>query len=219
VYDGTVYIGSEVPAGQSYFAAIDAATGDEQWTTPISQYVSSPAVSQSRDELYVGGNETLYALSPADGSELWTFETGEFLRTEPSVRDGTVYIGNRDGLYAVSAETGDEQWFYDTPANNVADTSQAVLGEAVYLTDGDGVSAVARETGDELWRTPSSADQLPLVTSNAVYATAGRGSSFEAFSTATGEKLWELERALNGRPLFSEGRLYGGGVNGVYAFA
>lgn len=47
--------------------------------------------------LYVGcGDDRLYARSPTDGSELWSFRTAGPVAGGPTVADGTVYIQSHD---------------------------------------------------------------------------------------------------------------------------
>jgi len=56
--------------------------------------------------VYVGTNEeNVYALDTSDGSEQWTFETGDAVHSSPAVVGGTVYVGDFSGsLYALTEE-------------------------------------------------------------------------------------------------------------------
>ena len=61
---------------------------------------SSPSISGRA--VYVGSQDSLYALDNASGKELWKFKTGRVLISSPAISDGVVYFGGDDGyLYAV----------------------------------------------------------------------------------------------------------------------
>jgi hypothetical protein len=65
--------------------------------------------------IYVGSSDgRLYALD-SDGSEKWSFATGNVIFSSPAIgADGTVYIGSFDGrLYAVNSD-GSEKWSFAT---------------------------------------------------------------------------------------------------------
>jgi PGF-CTERM protein len=66
--------------------------------------------------VYVGSyDHKLYAVDATEGSEEWSFGTGDLVFPSPTVADGTVYVGNNDSeLYAVDAATGEQEWAFDT---------------------------------------------------------------------------------------------------------
>jgi hypothetical protein len=49
----------------------------------------------------------LFAINP-DGTEKWTFSTGDTVRSSPAIGfDGTIYVGSYDGrLYAIYGDLG-----------------------------------------------------------------------------------------------------------------
>ena len=65
---GVVYVGSR---DNHTVYAFDAATGDEIWSTPTSDWVhTSPAIANGR--VYVGNeNGDVYALRAKNGREVW----------------------------------------------------------------------------------------------------------------------------------------------------
>src|SRR5205085_5727964 len=74
------------------------ASGDQMVSTPI---------LGANGVIYVGAKDagptgTVYALSPADGSTLWSYTTGNLIQSSPALGvDGTLYIGSFDDrLYA-----------------------------------------------------------------------------------------------------------------------
>jgi outer membrane protein assembly factor BamB len=73
-------------------------------------YWSTPAVANGR--IWVGGEDgRLHCVDAANGTEIWTFPTGNGIWSSPCVVDGRVIFGSRDfNLYCVDAETGSEVW-------------------------------------------------------------------------------------------------------------
>lgn len=66
--------------------------------------------------VYVGSDDGyVYALDAADGTQLWTFETGSRVEASPTVVNGTVYVGSSDEyVYALDATDGTQQWAFQT---------------------------------------------------------------------------------------------------------
>ena len=66
--------------------------------------------------VYVGADDsTVYALDSANGGPIWTFQTGDVIRSPAVVSDSVVYAGSNDNmLYALDAATGDLLWQHDT---------------------------------------------------------------------------------------------------------
>ena len=89
--------------------AVDAITGARVWKTTttapaIVEVTASPAVSgASGDEVvFVGDmNGVVYALRARDGTVLWSFTTGSFVYSSPTVSGNQMFVGSDDGmLYA-----------------------------------------------------------------------------------------------------------------------
>ena len=76
--------------------------------------ISSPVISDG--VVYVGStDQSLYALSQADGSLKWKFATRGPILSSPAVGSGLVYFGSLDGnIYAVDVTTGKERWRFAT---------------------------------------------------------------------------------------------------------
>jgi len=67
---------------------------------------SSPTVADGT--VYIGSRDnSVYALDAADGSQQWSFATGDRVRSSPTVVGGTVYVGSNDNsVYAIEASSG-----------------------------------------------------------------------------------------------------------------
>ena len=83
--------------------------------------------------VYAGSDDMhLYALDAATGEMLWSFETGDVIRSTPTVTGGAVYFGSNDNhVYALDAQTGEMLWSHDT--GNWVQHSPVVSGGAVYI--------------------------------------------------------------------------------------
>src|SRR5688572_16819187 len=64
--------------------------------------------------VYIGDMDgEVWALSLADGKEIWKFETDSGFLAAPAVRDGLIYIGDIDGkCYCIDAKSGKEKWHF-----------------------------------------------------------------------------------------------------------
>src|SRR5450759_4818541 len=61
----------------------------------------------------------------------WSYTTGNWVDSSPSVVNGVVYVGSRDGnLYALNAASGTLLWSYAT--GNLIVSSPAVVNKVVY---------------------------------------------------------------------------------------
>lgn len=109
VRNGVVYTAS----GKKSFSAINAITGEVQWSSRIGeQRTSSPAVTENA--VYVGAsNGRLYALQPATGFTLWWVgdEQDYFIYSSPTVADEIIYFRGKDRwLYALETTDGSKLW-------------------------------------------------------------------------------------------------------------
>lgn len=97
VLDGTVFV-----VGEADIYALDAASGDEIWSTGLdSEAASSPTVADGT--VFVPTYDILYALRAATGEDVWTSDIGPGTGSSPTVVDGTLFIGRADSLLALDA--------------------------------------------------------------------------------------------------------------------
>jgi outer membrane protein assembly factor BamB len=113
IADGSLFVGS----WDSYFYAIDAATGREKWRFKTGEdpdthnqvgIRSSAAVVDG--VVYFGCRDShLYALDANTGQKKWAFAgNGSWVVSSPAVRDGKVYFVTSDSslLYELDAKSG-----------------------------------------------------------------------------------------------------------------
>jgi outer membrane protein assembly factor BamB len=160
--DGTVYVGTDTQA----FHAVDARTGEEQWTAYLGRdlHDSSPTVVE--DTVYVGtaGDSSpaasadddtdrggsLVALDAGTGETRWSFEVADWISTTPAVVGGRVYFGDDTGhVRALDADTGEEVWSYATAGR--IPSSPTVANGTLYFGANGMLYALDLETGDPHW--------------------------------------------------------------------
>jgi outer membrane protein assembly factor BamB len=176
--------------------------------------ISSPAVSDG--VLYVGSTDnSLYALSQADGSLKWKFATRGPILSSPAVAGGLVYFGSLDGnIYAVETATGKERWHFATKGErrftapgihgamprtermpdpfDVFMSSPTVAGGMVFVGSGDqNVYALDAASGAVKW-TFSTGDVVhasPAVANGVVYIGSWDRNLY-AIDAASGKERW-----------------------------
>lgn len=150
--DGTVYIGSF----DSYFYALDGATGKTQWTYKTQDHIYSSAALATDSEgvttaVYFGSTDgQLYALDTS-GRLLWKYDTGDPIRCSPvlgAAPEGghIVYFGSGNGVfYALNAITGERRWSINTTSartelrdRNDLNASPALGESGVYFAGESG---------------------------------------------------------------------------------
>ena len=150
VRGGTVYVGGL----EGHVRALDAATGEERWTTRLSEnaFRGPPVVAE--DLLYVVENGVVYGLSTETGEEVWTAD-GSGLGLPVRAGDalyvgGTDYVGDEpSGLVrSYDAATGELRWERRTRAYVDADDQVEYLGTEAPVAVADGVVFVATGYGD-----------------------------------------------------------------------
>ncbi len=228
-YEGTVY-------------ALSTEDGSRQWEYETGGVeASTPAVHD--DTLYVGGraikdddggygtNEfdgCLYALSTADGSERWTFETGnsDIIDSSPVVYDGTVFVGSSDDyVYALDADTGEEEWTFRTGSG--VTSSPAVVDGTLYVGSlDDRVYALSTADGTERWafETSDFVESSPAVVDGTVYV--GNQDQLYALSADDGSERWTYTAGTAGihtpvttAPAVEDGTVYVGSGGTIAALS
>lgn len=113
--------------------------------------------------VYVGGDDgNLYALSLADGSLKWAYETESLIESSPLVWNGTAYYGDDDGeFHAVDVTNGKARWTYKTGGQIISSANhidnRIVFGSydgSVYCLAPDGKLVWKCETQDRVHGTP-----------------------------------------------------------------
>ena len=211
----SVYVG----VGGGRLAALDARNGQMRWTRELGINVQVPPLVDG-DVLYVPttfvgpglegdprGRAKVFALATADGHELWSFETDNYILQTPFRRGDSLYVagvyydpsddvdeGGHEGghfrLYALSAADGALRWTYE---------SEDGFPKSVYATDTvvtfigyqDFVSGVDAATGQLRWRkdTGNWVPALSAVDSTIYFGSAD--TQVHALDVNQGETVWQ----------------------------
>jgi len=145
------------------------------------------------------------AETSSGGDKIWEFETGDWVRSSPTVVDKTVFVGSRDGnVYALDAADGTEQWRFET--GFIVQSSPTVVDGTVFvgswdrnvyaLDKGDGSEQWSFETGNSVRPSPTVVDGTVFVGSrdgNMYALDAADGSEQWRFETGAGNSIWGVE--------------------------
>jgi parallel beta-helix repeat protein len=108
--------------------ALDALTGNQIWNYTI--WDSADYVEIDESSVYIGSNNTVYALDVSTGTEKWT-DTPEDHEAKGLVAGhSSVYVSYGDSLHCLDASTGDTKWAL---TDVDVDYGFYVFGDEVYF--------------------------------------------------------------------------------------
>ncbi|HUG44515.1 MAG TPA: PQQ-binding-like beta-propeller repeat protein [Acidobacteriota bacterium] len=216
VAGGRVYIGDL--AGVVH--AIDAATGEGEWTFQTeSEIKASPVVVG--DRILIGSyDEHLYALSVRDGSVLWKFQAQGPVHSTAAVADGTAYISGCDEIFR-AVRISDGAQAFEIPAGAYTGASPALSGDRAFFgTFNNEVLGVDLTSRSVAWRYAHPQRNFPFQSSAAVadgkVIVGGRDRMIHCLDAATGEARWTfMTRArVDSSPAVAGDRVYVGSNDG-----
>ncbi|MBT2231159.1 PQQ-binding-like beta-propeller repeat protein [Nonomuraea sp. NEAU-A123] len=169
-----------------------------------------------------GGTPTAPSASTAPIHAIgWTYTTGDFIISSPTVADGIVYIGSSDDkVHALDAATGRVSWTYTTGGHVYS--SPAVADGMVYVGSRDKkVHALDAATGRVRWThaTRGEVNSNLAVAGGMVYVGSRDGKVY-ALDGATGRVRWTRPTggAVDSGPAVADGIVYiGSNDDKVYA--
>ncbi len=132
-------------------------TGDKIWSTPAVGNLDGIPV------IYFGSHDNhVYALSAADGNELWRFETEGVVAGKPLILDRMVIVGSFDKkLYALDAFDGSKlwefeggNWFWAGAISNGSTIFAPNMNGHLYALDRSGILQWQFDAGAELVSPP-----------------------------------------------------------------
>jgi outer membrane protein assembly factor BamB len=196
--DGRLFVTctGEFPPPDPVVLSLDAATGEQLWSTPlgVNQLNATPAV--------------------ADGV---VYVTNMGIGVNGSTPPGKVF--------ALDARTGSLRWTATIPVFTGAWAPAVADGRVYALTDDGVLRAFATTDGSPLWTATADAPgnfDSPSVANGVVY-TAGVHGLVQAFDAASGAKLFETNvggQIFGGNAVVAGGMLYvPTEQNGLFAFA
>lgn len=164
---------------EDFMVAIDAATGAEQWRTPIGPIylghdgsedgpISTPALGLGH-AFVVGPRGTLFAMNAQSGEIAWSIDlTQEFgvaapeygFVTSPLLEGDLLLVqvgGESQALCAFDPRTGELRWSVGAgEPNDASPVAMDLAGRRqVVVMNGEDLFAVAPESGELLWQHPA----------------------------------------------------------------
>jgi len=204
VVDGKVYT-----ALSTKVYCLDAANGQEVWSTAVGTkrgIATSPLVTEG---LVIVHNGKLCALDAANGKEVWSNPDIRIANGSPVVWKDLVLCNTDHDLVAVELQTGSLRW--KQPAGG--DSTPVVSGDrcvVVGKTDGHSFAAYALspEGARNLWTKAFTARRYagsPVILGGHAYHFCS--ARHLCVDLETGETKWEVERQSNlSSPIFADGK-------------
>jgi len=172
-----------------------------EWYRPIEAYIPQNAqLIAAGGLIFVSTSRGLYALSAADGSEVWRYDTALPLGNSPTVVDGTVYVGGYDRkLHALQASDGLPLWSFDGAgagysANPLVVDGRVIIGNRdgwMYAIGAQG----APDQGQLIWKfqTGGLIDLSAAYKDGVVYFASNDNFAY-ALRASDGSLVWKSER-------------------------
>lgn len=206
---GTVYFGLD----SGVVNAVDATTGEEEWSYNASRDPISASPILYRGTVYVLTEDAdMYAVEASSGDELWSTSFDGGAPSSPLVYNGDLYFGTTEAFYSVSSSDGDINWDYSKDDTNVM--TPAVASDGVYVYDGGFIYRLSRWNGSEQWGTliGGTIDSV-VIDSNRAYAVS---RSVRSYNRETGSERWSsgIRGRVVGRPAVKDGIMYVSTDNG-----
>ena len=142
---------------------------------------------------YVGNTEgEFYALDAVGGAEIWRYNTGSYIISNPVVDNGIVYASSYNKkLYALDANSGVKRWEFMA---GEALASPVIVKGTLYAGSQDGkLYALDPATGVKRWEF-ATGDKIygtPFVSNGVVYV-GSLDKKLYAIDAVTGIKRWEF---------------------------
>ncbi len=181
-----------------------------QWSfSGEDKFISTASVKDGK--VFIGSRDkSLYAISEADGTQIWKYTALEWIDSTPFVADGKVTFSSKDGhVYCVNTENGALLWKFETGGTS---SSSPIVDEGVVFV-GAGfpekkVYALNAETGSELWSVET--DQMvyssAAVSGDNIYIGSNDGKIY-SLKKSSGEINWTFK--TNGGIYYASPAVFG----------
>ncbi|WP_109474065.1 carboxypeptidase regulatory-like domain-containing protein [Ornithinimicrobium cavernae] len=199
VVDGTVYVAAGIGEAGSVHA-VDAATGERVWRTPIGGGVFfGPAVADGVAVTSSTATGRVVALDTATGAVLW--ERSDTISISlPAIDAGKVYLGTSNSSFtsgsvlALDLLTGAQVW--EAEGHGDTQGSSPVLYDDLVILGSHtagAVSAYDATSGELVWNhfVGSAVTSSVAVTTSGVVLGASQNWGVYALDATSGERLWE----------------------------
>lgn len=204
--DGTVY------AMSGELAALDATTGNTEWTFQLSNlYSSAPRVEHGQVYVTNGAADdtpsTVFALDAATGDVAWRRDLDGTVRTSAAITSQSVVVNTSPGkVYALDVQDGTTRW---TVTLEGAPRTPPVIGDHVHVLDGNGTVYAITQDGSIEWTSTVSSPHGNggLASSDSLVVTA-TADGVTAFRANDGSTEWTAGTSAFGPPSIDTDAVY-----------
>ncbi|KAB7733031.1 PQQ-binding-like beta-propeller repeat protein [Rudanella paleaurantiibacter] len=186
------------------------------WEKQDSSDVGAGIVSDGTYAFYPNTNGNLVALSLADGSVKWRFQTGGKVYSTPALHKNRLVFASTDGtIYCLDTRTGRQRWARKTGKAIVA--SPLIDRKTVYIGSSEGkFRALALKNGAEQWtfdKVNGFIESIPVADKDRVYV-GSWGSTLYALNRQTGalDWSWTNGKSRNFSPAAGTPQIVGGRI-------
>ena len=171
------------------------------------------------------GNTDLTGVSasplPEKPELLWSFETGNDIKSTPVIADNRLFLTSTDGfVYALNTNDGSLLWKFDTKDD--IEASPLYLDNKIFVGNLSGLFyTLDAETGQMIWQFEAqdqiygSANWLPVNDEQYRILVGSYDNKMYCFDAATGENEWtfETDNYINGAPATDGKKIIFGGCD------
>jgi len=158
--------------------------------------VYSIKVNKSKQMIYIGSNDSFYALDPVMGKLVWKIPAKlNFAYSSPTYSNGIIYAGCIDNnLYAFDAGTGAVKWKYEIMEHGIESPSTVASGKVFFGGNDDYMYALDASTGEFKWKfkTGGNVSTKPAIHNGVMYFGSSDGKIY-ALNIENGASLWTLQ--------------------------
>ncbi|AXR79888.1 Cell surface protein (plasmid) [Natrarchaeobaculum sulfurireducens] len=219
VGDGTVYAVERISASRDQLTALDAETGDEEWSEETDEILSGPTVIDGT--VYVVNSGGMIAFD-ADGEEEWQWNAEENIdiANGPTVADGHVYVSHSasdddPGLVSAVDTDGERVWqeelgvAQEALATVPAPTVAAENNEPTVYVGYDGLYALDPANDNERWSDGDAVFDAPTVADGTLFVPQTTDSeAFRALDPNNGTELWSVDTGDRSEVVVVDGVAY-----------
>jgi len=212
ISDGVIFTGDS----SGNFKAIALNDEDELWNEKVTGEIIKSSVS--KEIVYVGSDEGIYAFDKKTGEIKWSQSVGR-IYSKPVFNDDLVIVSSSDGgVYAFDADSGGKTWEYkfSHPAH-----ISGIKDNSIYVGSDDTCYRFDIDEEKILWmrKTEGPITAPPKINGNRVLLGSWDGNIY-SLDSQNGDVLWEYKTGwgIDSTPIVSNGRVYVGGLdNNFYA--
>ncbi|MCB0356012.1 MAG: PQQ-binding-like beta-propeller repeat protein [Bdellovibrionales bacterium] len=222
IQEDKLYMG----AGDGFFYAVEAFSGQVLWKTPINAETLSRPTFYQGVIYFIAGNNRAYALEANTGKVKWSYSRQETSTlsirggSQPEVSKETLYLGFSDGtLVALNLVDGKLKWEKNLNRNRRfrdIDAQPTIDDNRLYVAGFDGgLYCINPDTGTLLWQHEQGGFSAATIYEGVVYYTTTDGYVV-ALDKVSGQVKWryKLKVGLGTRPTFFRGLLVFGEYEG-----